>query len=157
MHASYLEKIFNRKKQDQTIKEIRNIIKNKNLVFDGFVVTGVSGVAMGSIVARALRKDLVIVRKDRDGSHSSYRVENYKRLKRYVFLDDLITSGNTLKHVQQSLNSCRECGWLYGEITKKDQSKLIGGIFYDGMFRTTGEGVRYLNLRAMNKAAKIIN
>lgn len=153
MHASYLNKVFNRKEQDHTIREIKRILKEKNIVFDGFIVTGVSGIAMGSIVARAMRKDLVIVRKPKDGTHSSYNVENYKSNKKYIFLDDLIASGATLDRVKESLIECGNRAWLYGKLNKKNTSKLIGGIFYDGMFRTTGEGINYLNLAKLNKAS----
>lgn len=147
-HASYLEMVFIRKKQDKCIREIRELIKNKNLQFDGFVVTGVSGITMGSILSRLLRKELVVVRKN-EGTHSSYKVENYKHNKRYIFLDDLIASGETYKRVIETLEYAANSAWLYGVKTKK--SKIIGCIVYDGLNRITGNGVQYVGPRKLQR------
>jgi orotate phosphoribosyltransferase-like protein len=146
-HASYLTKIFNRKEQDIVISNIRKLIKEKELVFDGFIVTGVSGVAMGSILSRILRKDLVIVRKGGDGTHSSYNVENYKHGKSYIFLDDLIASGNTYQNVKKMFFICESNQWLYGKL-KKDKSKIIGGIMYDPCGSDTPE---YWSIQKLNR------
>jgi adenine/guanine phosphoribosyltransferase-like PRPP-binding protein len=127
-HASYLSKIFDRKEQNKTVLEVKNIIKTKQLKFDGFVVTGVSGITMGSILSRLLKKELVIVRKVGDGTHSSYIVENYKHDKSYIFLDDLIASGKTYKNVKKMIYACDSKRYLYGDGVK---SKIIGCIFYD--------------------------
>ena len=127
-HALYLSKIFNRKEQDKVISEIRQLIKEKELKFDGFIVTGISGITMGSILSRVLKKELAIVRKEGDRSHSSYKVENYKFGRSYIFLDDLIALGNTYKNVKTAFSICNSTRWLYGEGTK---SKIIGCIFFD--------------------------
>ena len=134
MHANYIIECFNRKQQDLAIKRIKNAIIQHNIKFDGFVVTGVSGVAFGSILCRILRKDLVIVRKDNDGSHSSYEVENYKTNKRYIFLDDFVASGATFIRVEEKLknNFKRLKNSSYYPFDKKfdNESEIIGKMFY---------------------------
>jgi phosphoribosylpyrophosphate synthetase len=127
MHASYLQNSFNRKEQDKTIVMVRDLIKERQLKFDNFIVTGVSGITMGAIMARELNKGLTIVRKVSDNSHSSYNVENFQWDKSYIFLDDLIASGNTYKNVTNSFKCCLDKRWLYGD---GKRSKIIGSIFY---------------------------
>lgn len=148
-HASYLRYVFDPSKQNTTIRKIRSVINSKKLEFDGFIVTGISGIVIGGIVARSMKKDLVVVRKDDDRTtHSSFRIENFKFGKRYIFLDDLISSGNTFKNVKIKMSLCNEQSWLYG-YGKKIPSRIIGGIFYDGAYKT-GEGVQYIGISKLN-------
>jgi pyrimidine operon attenuation protein/uracil phosphoribosyltransferase len=151
MHASYLRKIFNHKKQNKVVSDIKLLIKERELKFDGFVVTGVSGVAMGAILARSMRKELIIVRKDNDGTHSSYSVENYHHGKSYIFLDDLIASGRTYQNVKLSLDICRDKKYLYGDKNLTNKSKLIGAIFYDP---TMGDNPEFWTLQRIGKKIK---
>ena len=151
-HASYLDNVFIRKNQDKCIREIKKLIQNKNLEFDGFVVTGVSGIAMGAILSRVLKKELVIVRKYNDLSHSAYSVENYNFGKKYIFLDDLIASGDTYKRVRESISICSEKKWLYG-YNKRNRSKIIGCIVYDGINKIA-KGVQFVSVRKLNSLVK---
>lgn len=126
-HASYLDAIFDRKRQDLAIRKMRKLIKD--VEFDGFIVTGVSGIAMGAIMARSCKKTLTIVRKDDDKkTHSGYNIENIKWGAKYIFLDDLIASGVTFNGVKRKLNNyyieCRAGGLI-------KQSKIIGQLLYD--------------------------
>ncbi len=66
--------------------------------FDSIVVRGVSGLLVGSPVALAIDKPLVIVRKPNEDCHDSREIVNAEALgTRYIFLDDFISSGTTLK------------------------------------------------------------
>jgi adenine/guanine phosphoribosyltransferase-like PRPP-binding protein len=74
--------------------------------FDTIVVTGISGIAFGSILSFLLKKQLVIVRKGGERAHSSRKVESNitgKNIGKWVFVDDLIDTGKTLKRVKRSL------------------------------------------------------
>lgn len=130
-HAGYLTALFDRKTQNSVVKNIKLLIKEKDLKFDGFVVTGISGVSMGAIMSRLLNKKLMVVRKDEDDdNHSWYNIENYTNGGKYIFLDDLIASGNTLKRV-------KEC--IQKEHTKKlkynptlEAPEIIGVLLYAG-------------------------
>lgn len=67
--------------------------------FDTIVATGLSGTIFAGLLAQRLGKHLIIVRKADDAStHSSNRIEGILG-KRWLFVDDLISSGNTLRHV----------------------------------------------------------
>jgi hypoxanthine phosphoribosyltransferase len=54
-----------------------------------------------------LNKNLVIIRKDSDKSHSSYAVEGDPGYS-YLIVDDLICSGETLLRILNTMK--RECG-----------------------------------------------
>jgi len=151
-HASYLTHLFNRNKQTKVISGIRKLIKEKQLDFDGFIVTGVSGVAMGAMVARSLKKDLVIIRKDNDNTHSSYHVENFKHGKNYIFLDDLIASGNTYRKVRKEFFSCSSNkGWPYGGTYVGNKSKIIGTMLYN---YSSNDSVKFLSNQEIGKRTK---
>ena len=78
--------------------------KLKGVEFDTMVGRGLSGALVVPLLARAMSKHFAIVRKPNDGSHSESRIEG--RLgERWVFVDDLICSGNTFK---QTLDQIKE-------------------------------------------------
>jgi orotate phosphoribosyltransferase len=69
--------------------------------FDTFVGTGLSGTIGASVLAAALNKHLLIVRKPDDtGNHSGNKVEG-RIGQKWVFVDDMISSGATLQRVQE--------------------------------------------------------
>ena len=144
-HSSYLNAVFEREQQDKVIRQIRQLIKDKNIKFDGFIVTGVSGVTMGAVLSRLLRKELVVVRKN-NSTHASYKVENYKHNKRYIFLDDLIATGETYNRVIDEFEN------VYNQTSyfRRNKSNVIGAIIYDGISKLTGYGVKYITKRKLN-------
>lgn len=66
--------------------------------FDFIVVTGVSGITVGSPVALRLHKPLVVVRKPYERRHDGERVIG-KPEGRGLFLDDFTSSGRTYENV----------------------------------------------------------
>lgn len=74
--------------------------------FDTMIGTGVSGTSVAPVLARALGVGFCIVRKDSDwkNSHSSAKVEGYLG-RRWLFVDDLISMGNTLSRVLVAIES----------------------------------------------------
>lgn len=69
-----------------------------NVDFDTMVGTGLSGSLIIPRLAEMLKKNWLIVRKENDGTHSS-RLAEGSLGERYIFVDDLIDSGATRKHV----------------------------------------------------------
>lgn len=70
--------------------------------FDSIACCGVSGLLVVSQVAELLDKHIVIVRKKDDNCYSKYSTEGVAPF-RYIILDDLICSGNTVKHIKRTL------------------------------------------------------
>jgi hypothetical protein len=127
-HASYLNAIFKRKEQDKAIREMKAIVKD--IQFDGFIVTGVSGITMGSIMSRLCRKKLIIIRKENDNdTHSYYDIENMD-VGKYIFLDDLIASGNTFRRVKKKFNTMFLMYKKSGYYSKEKAPKIIGQLLY---------------------------
>ena len=54
-----------------------------------------SGAFVGPIMSVRMGKNMILVRKEKDDTHSSYGVEGYKKAQRYVIVDDFISSGLT--------------------------------------------------------------
>lgn len=104
----------------------------KNIEFDAIVVCGASSMVVGLPVAHILDKDVILVRKKKDDSHSTMVVEGV-RPGRYVFIDDLISSGKTLAWVVKAMKAhCEysECVgmafYLHSQIyTKEDLAHKI--------------------------------
>ena len=66
-----------------------------------------SGALPAIPLALRLKKEFIFVRKDFDvntGSHSYRQVEGHKSVKRYVIIDDLICTGNTLKEIVKHIH-----------------------------------------------------
>jgi len=76
--------------------------------FEGIVVVGISGQAYGWPLRAWLGVPLIVVRKPGDHSHSSYTIEGLENdnIERVCFVDDLISSGQTLRNVKEELKQC---------------------------------------------------
>lgn len=77
-------------------------LRDKRDQFDGFVVQGYSMTIIGSILAHEMGKQLAIVRKPDDDRNSFLDTEG-KHNQRWVFADDLISSGKTFNRVKDGL------------------------------------------------------
>jgi orotate phosphoribosyltransferase-like protein len=86
--------------KNYVIKKSVSILKPKINDFDTIVCSGISGLLIAPIVADKLKKDLVIVRKPRreESRYSHNDVEGVKP-GRYIIVDDLISSGNTITRI----------------------------------------------------------
>lgn len=72
--------------------------------FDTIVVTGVSGLLIGPVVAHMMGKKIAVIRKEDDGSHSSDTIEG-EIGDRYVIIDDFICTGTTVKRMKARMKS----------------------------------------------------
>lgn len=68
--------------------------------FDTLVGTGVSGAVIVPTLARLLGVDFAIVRKENDGTHGWNKIEGVMG-KKWLFVDDLVSSGTTVRRVQK--------------------------------------------------------
>lgn len=93
---------------------IKNIARKGRDEFDSIVVTGVSGLTIGAIIAHHFHKDLVVVRKDGEQAHSNYAVEGWVG-SRYIILDDLIATGATVRRIMQTIREQTRNSYSGGE------------------------------------------
>jgi orotate phosphoribosyltransferase len=96
--ATYFSDAFTRQKT--LVEFARGSLAKVN--FDTFVGTGLSGTCAVPLLAYALEKNFLIVRKTIDGTHSSSLVEGVAG-NRWVFVDDLISSGSTFTRVYNAM------------------------------------------------------
>jgi orotate phosphoribosyltransferase len=72
--------------------------------FDSIAYSGMSGALIASIVSMELDKGLFCVRKESDKNHSGRRIESgFKKSKKYIIIDDLIDSGDTIKYIVENM------------------------------------------------------
>jgi orotate phosphoribosyltransferase len=131
-HSSYLENVFSSPSRlSKTCTNVIKKLKELGWEFDAIAVRGVSGITIGSIVASRMRKQLIVVRKDGDGSHADTRVEGIilGRDFKFVFIDDLICSGETRrKTLEKMLDYKKDRGSFH-------KYKYVGTILYNGGVR----------------------
>lgn len=81
--------------------------------FDAIAFRGLSGALVAPIVAREMKKTLLCVRREiGETGHSVHGVEGDLAARRYVILDDFVSSGTTVRKIIQAvrkefLDACR--------------------------------------------------
>lgn len=107
--TDYLQNVYNPNKFTDLVKKsiaTANFIMSQ-VHFDSIVFTGSSGAAMAFILSIEMNIPLIHIRK-RDGSHylrykdkdkNDSLIEGFLESKRYIFLDDMISSGETFRNV----------------------------------------------------------
>ncbi|WP_431941642.1 phosphoribosyltransferase [Nocardia grenadensis] len=96
----------------------------EGIEFDTFVGTGLSGSLMIPALAKAFDVDFLMVRKKNDGSHSSYPCEGYLG-ERWIFVDDLISSGRTFDRVARVVRAA--AAWDH------HRTELVGAYLYESV------------------------
>jgi adenine/guanine phosphoribosyltransferase-like PRPP-binding protein len=91
---------------EKTIEEAKKL--RKETEYDTIAFSGTSGHAMAFILGHALNIPLLLVRKEKDGSHySGYRstpLEGNFGTRRYLVVDDFISSGRTANYIINCIN-----------------------------------------------------
>lgn len=95
--ADWLKKVTNRELVVKTVRRAKRVLKK--LDFDTVVFTGVSGALLGPILAYEMNKELVVIRKSLEDTHSFFCAEGYKDSQKYIFVDGLFCKGNTMERV----------------------------------------------------------
>lgn len=104
IHSSYLFNVLDRDKRRKSIREICKIIKKEQLEFDTIAFSGMSGSLIAPIIADKLKKQMILVRKGKDDTHSHCSCEGFKDVKRYIIVDDGISTGATLKRIKDRIS-----------------------------------------------------
>jgi adenine/guanine phosphoribosyltransferase-like PRPP-binding protein len=94
--ASHLIRPLDPTTRRDTIEKIIEVLKRYD--FDAIAFRGLSGALVAPTVAMLMDKTLLAVRKG-ERCHSSHTVEGDYNAQRYVILDDMISSGDTVKDI----------------------------------------------------------
>lgn len=99
--ASHTCRVLNHKVRNKYIIQTLCDIRKLQLDFDTIVASGTSGLMIAPPVAELLNKNLCIVRTT-DKCYSEFPVEGVVP-HRYIIIDDLICSGNTVKRILREM------------------------------------------------------
>jgi hypothetical protein len=105
-HTYYLETVIRPNQLRNTIELCKQALAGH--IFDAIAFRGMSGALIAPTLALELHKELIMVRKPsefkgKDATHSSYCVEGFKSSRRYVIVDDMISSGHTVCSIYRAI------------------------------------------------------
>ena len=123
-NSGYHNTSFSPKRLKRCVARVaRNLKKlQKKVPFDAIAFRGVSGAAIAFPVSALTGLHLICVRKERN-SHGN-RVEGPSRsIKRYVILDDFISSGETIRAIYGAVKA-----------VSRSESKCVGICLYAGSY-----------------------
>jgi len=102
--SSHLQEVLDPNSRAGILGWVLDHLKEHVDEFDAIAVSGSSGLLVGPCVADLLQKNIILVRKPVDDTHSSEVVEGPKD-GRYIIIDDLIDSGATIQRITRSIRS----------------------------------------------------
>lgn len=100
--ASHTSIILNHKFRNMIVMEA--VRRLRNYRFDTIVCCGISGCLVVPQVAEIINKHILVVRKPKEQCYSEFSTEGVAP-HRYIILDDLICSGNTVKHIKKTIKN----------------------------------------------------
>jgi adenine/guanine phosphoribosyltransferase-like PRPP-binding protein len=113
--ASHTCRVLNHKVRNKAIIKAVCELRKISDTFDSIACCGVSGLMVVPQIAELLNKHIVVVRKPDEKRYSDFYIEGVSPF-RYIIIDDLICSGNTLKWIKQAVyedNPKAKCVGLY--------------------------------------------
>jgi adenine/guanine phosphoribosyltransferase-like PRPP-binding protein len=100
--CSHTSLLLNHKARKKLVIQTVINLRRLNLPFDSIVCSGISGMLVAPQVCELLDKHLVIIRKENESRYSDFIIEGVSP-SRFIILDDLICSGNTIKYITSTL------------------------------------------------------
>lgn len=100
----HTSKFLHPRSLEQFVKIALKVMRSKKFKkmypeYDTLAFSGYSGALIAPILALAMGKDMALVRKKGDVRASSYDVEGYKNIKKYIIVDDFVCSGDTAARI----------------------------------------------------------
>jgi orotate phosphoribosyltransferase len=99
--ASHTCHVLNHKERNKIIIKAVCDLRKISDTFDSIACCGVSGLMVVPQIAELLQKHIIVVRKG-EKCYSEFRTEGVAPF-RYIILDDLICSGDTVKRIKKTL------------------------------------------------------
>ena len=116
--AAHTSRVLNHKYRNSVIIKAVCSLRKIEQDFDSIACCGVSGLMVVPQIAEILNKNIIVVRKF-EKRYSEFFIEGVAP-SRYVIIDDLICSGDTLKHIIGCISD------------DTPRAKCIGAYFYLG-------------------------
>lgn len=100
LSSRYLEKGFEPSYAKSVVRSFKAALKDKVFGdFEAIAVRGVSGMLFGPMLAHMTKKRLSVIRKPRETKHTNRILEGVHDTKRYVIVDDFVSSGETVQAI----------------------------------------------------------
>ena len=112
--ASHTSRVLSHRYRNKIIMETYSYLKKLDIEYDGIACCGASGMLVVPQIAELLKKNIILVRKELNG-YSDFWIEG-ANCSKYIVLDDLICSGDTVKHIINSIKNdtpISECIGVY--------------------------------------------
>lgn len=119
--ASHTCQVLNHKVRNKIIIKAVCDLRTISNDFDSIACCGTSGLMVVPQIAELLNKNIILIRKKNEKCYSDFAIEGVKPF-RYIIIDDLICSGNTVRHIQRSIRDEYEkaiCIGLYCYMPKE--------------------------------------
>lgn len=140
IHSEYLQEIFHPEEYKKTIEWVKKALKK--FEFDAIAFRGTSGSAVAFPLSYELGIPLLYVRKNDNSHHCSF-IEGFVDCKRYVIIDDIVCSGETIKIIR---NTIQNPDGFWGKRSSIPQ--CVGAIFYNriSISRMENAKVKFLEI-----------
>lgn len=99
--AAHTSRILNHKYRNKIIINTYSYLNKLDIYYDSIACCGTSGLMVVPQIAELLNKNIIVVRKKKDG-YSDFMVEG-AATNLYIIIDDLICSGGTVKHIIKNI------------------------------------------------------
>lgn len=92
--------------------------------FDTIAFRGISGALIAPPVALRMNKQMIVVRKPEDSTHSLLKVEGNKAARKYVILDDFSCSGATRRAIVEAVTTFAPDACFLGLLGVRDITQI---------------------------------
>lgn len=97
-HCSHIENVIRHEYVTGVINKIIELLREYQIDFDTIAHRGISGAMIAPVIAYLMNKEQIVVRKNQgNGTASSRWVEGYVHAKKFIVIDDLVSSGRSFE------------------------------------------------------------
>ena len=101
-HSDYLENALSSEPRQKIVDFCVNQVSKIDC--DSIAFRGMSGALIAPIVSYITGKNLIMVRKSDDSSHSDFKIETSStKCKKFVIIDDFISRGKTIDNILETI------------------------------------------------------
>lgn len=118
------------------VKAATKVLKSLPDEYDTLVFSGISGAIIGPVVAMKVKKETILVRKEKDVRRSPYDVAGYKHCKNYIIIDDFIDYGNTVRRIQKQMYAYEPNAKCVGVLSVQELEGTGSCYHRDGLIKT---------------------
>jgi orotate phosphoribosyltransferase-like protein len=103
--SSHMRPLLEEGEREAYISAALKVLEKYHDKYDTMAFQGMSGAVIAPILARKLGKQLLLVRKSSDDTHSRLHLEGNHSCKKYIIVDDFIDTGATVERIQKKVYS----------------------------------------------------